>query len=267
MSNIKTKILKNQLIDDYVISNLIGVADGIASLDENTKINLNNLPDITGTTSIIKEASLTQKGISQLSNSYKGSSETTAITEKALSDGLNSIRTFYTDSNMYRVSNGDITVGQTVMNLSDKWPSADLYGILVFRNGLYQNSVYDFDSDSISKTITLHSAITSGETVTVVFESILNIESLGSNLFYGKLEVDNLLNLKAPINNPVLTGNPKAPTLMDVTDSSASIATSKFVHDAFSYYIDGKKIIVSSVEPTGIFNDGDIWINTATAQI
>ena len=39
MSNIKTKILKNQLIDDYVISNLIGVADGIASLDENTKIN------------------------------------------------------------------------------------------------------------------------------------------------------------------------------------------------------------------------------------
>ena len=68
--------------------------------------------------------------------------------------------------------------------------------------------------------------------------------------------------LKANINSPALTGTPTSPTNTTATNNSNQIATNQFVQNAFSYYMGGRKIVVSNSVPTGTFSKYDIWFET-----
>lgn len=245
MANIKTEIYDNQLKESYLFTNLINTANGVAGLDNSTKLSISLIPDITNNTDVIKEASTIQKGIVQLSGSYTGSNENLAVNEKALSTGLSNVRTYFTDSNIFTVANGDINVGQTIINISNIWPTTELFGVSVYRNGLYQNDTIDFHLDAIDKSLVLSSGVISNEKITVVFDWLLNAEVLNTNLYH----------------NAGLTGIPTAPTASDILSDTNQIATTAFVQNAFSYYIGGHQIIVSETEPIGLFNDNDIWID------
>lgn len=256
-----TKIRDSQLFDNFIKKIEIDTPLGVSGLDSAGKINPNVIPTLP--VSSLPIASLTIQGITQLSNNYAGSSQTLAVTELALKSGLDNVRTFYTKTVKLFQSSGDMTVGQTVLNLSVDWPTSDVYGVSVFRNGLYQNAVNDFIANSISKTITLTSSVLAGDKITVVFDSVLNGEDIIVGGFYTITETDNLLALKANITSPSFLGTPLAPTVANVFDSSTQIATTAFVQNAFEYYINKRKILVSATTPVGSFSNGDIWLDTS----
>lgn len=263
MADIKTKIFNDQLNEEYIKNGRINIANGVAGLDNTAKLSIDIIP-VTDVENRFTTASTSAKGITQLSNNYAGSSEALAVTEKALSEGLSSVRTFYTKDYIFKQAAGDITVGQTVIDLSDKWPTTEIYGISVFRDGLYQNISIDFNMNFVSKTVTLTTAVVANETITVVFDCLLNGETFGSAGFYNKSEVDNYLALKANINSPSLTGTPLSITNSTATDATKQIATDEFVQNAFNYYIGKIKITVGNTQPSSP-NTGDIWIDTTTA--
>lgn len=257
---ITTKIYNNQLKETYVKIELIGAPNGVAGLDANSRVALANMPlDVTP---LVVDASTTTKGIVRLSNSYTGSNQTLAATEKALADGISSVRTFVTKSIIFSVATGNLTAGATVLNTVADWPTTGIYGIWLYKNGLYQNNGIDFTPDTLSKTIGLTTAATASDRYTVVFDMLLNGDTFGSVGFYNKTEIDGKLALKADINSPALTGTPTSPTNTTATNNSNQIATNQFVQNAFSYYMGGRKIVVSNSVPTGTFSKYDIWFET-----
>lgn len=253
-----TKIHDLQLQEDYIKTERIGAPNGVVGLNEVARINMENMP--TDVTPLVVDATIDNKGKTQLSNSYSGTSQSLAVTEKALSDGIASIRTFITRSNVYSVALGNLTNGSNIINVMDIWPSEILYGIWVFKNGLYQNHDVDWSADILTKTIKLTTPTTINDQYTVVFDIVLNGDTFGSSGFYTKAEMDYYLNLKADKESPTLTGTPLSTTNSTPTDNSKQIATDEFVQNAFEYYIGSQRIIVSSTEPVGTFNKYDIWI-------
>lgn len=255
-----TKIYDNQLKEDYINVNSIGVAGGVPALDENVKIYIENLPD--NLTTLVVDGTLTNKGIVQLSNNYAGTSQSLAVTEKALSDGLGSVRTFMTKSIIYSVDEGNLVAGSRLLDATEHWPTTSIYGITLYKNGLYQNAGLDFTPDSITKTVELTVAAAATDRYTLIFDMLLNGDTFGAAGFYNKLEIDEKLALKANIKSPTFTGVPKAPTNTTVTDSTNQIATNEFVDNAFEYYTGNHRIVVSPTTPTGTYSKYDVWIKT-----
>lgn len=258
-----TKIYEEQLKESYIQQIEKNAANGVASLDSSTRISINVLP--ANITEAINNASITQKGVVQLSNDYTGTSQTLATTEKALSDGLYQVRTYITTTILFIVGTGTdsdtvkyITAGTTNLDCSSVWPSTTLYGITLFRNGLYKLGSTDWTYSSANKIVYLTESAAANDNIVVVFDAVMNGEAI-AGIGYSKAEMDYLLSLKSDINSPAFTGIPTAPTVANSVNSD-QIATTAYVQNAFTEYIGGRKIVVSTTTPTGTFSDGDIWI-------
>lgn len=255
----ETRIYNEQLKEYYIKNERINIANGVAGLDDTTKLPIALIP--THITDTIDTATLTTRGVTTLSNSYTGTLQTVAVTEKALSDGLASVRTFYTIVETFRQSTGDITTGQSVISLSASWPTSDIFGITIYRNGLYKNKTLDFTVNSMDKTLTLVTPVAANDIISVVFDCLLNAEVIEAANCYNKIDIDQQMSLKANIDSPSLTGIPLSITNSTVKDNSNQIATDAFVNNAFTYYLNNIRITVGNTEPTSP-TTGDLWVDT-----
>lgn len=236
--------LQSKLYNHYfVLTEDKDIANGVPSLDENTKIPLNEL----------YEATTTSKGITLLTDSVNSSSTTTAATPnsvKTVNDNLiseisratnaeNNLDSKKLDKTTVASSNtlglvksgNDITVdssgnvsvndyshNHTVSNISDLTATASEINVL--------------DGITASTTeLNYTNGVTSN--IQTQLNSKSDTEHTHDNRYYTQNETDTKLNTKAPLASPAFTGTPKAPTASADTNTT-QLATTAFVQTATS---------------------------------
>lgn len=236
--------LQSKLYNHYfVLTEDKDIANGVPSLDENTKIPLNEL----------YEATTASKGITLLTDSVNSSSTTTAATPnsvKTVNDNLiseisratnaeNNLDSKKLDKTTVASSNtlglvksgNDITVdssgnvsvndyshNHTVSNISDLTATASEINVL--------------DGITASTTeLNYTNGVTSN--IQTQLNSKSDTEHTHDNRYYTQNETDTKLNTKAPLASPAFTGTPKAPTASADTNTT-QLATTAFVQTATS---------------------------------